>query len=131
MPLFRKAGDKWGTAMGLIDFVLAANSQSDYAAARTYCEESLAIFRELGDTSRVAVTLGNLAAMALDQGNYQEAEPLLVEALTAQQASGDQFGTAVTQTRPPLAAHPSNADRRAAQSPAATAHRLNIVIATI
>jgi tetratricopeptide (TPR) repeat protein len=56
--------------------------QSDYAAAQTLLEESLALFRKLGDIAGSAEVLHHLGFAALIQGDTVRARGLLEESLT-------------------------------------------------
>jgi tetratricopeptide (TPR) repeat protein len=58
-----------------------AMDQGDYAAARTYWEETLAIHRNLGDQSEIARSCNALGNVARHQGDYTAARPLHEESL--------------------------------------------------
>src|SRR6185436_3810893 len=76
-----------------------AHDQGDYAAARTYLDESLALWRQAGDqpeaTRGLATSLNNLANVLLDQGDPDGAVPRYEEALALYRAAGDTRGTAM------------------------------------
>jgi predicted ATPase/DNA-binding SARP family transcriptional activator/uncharacterized protein HemY len=69
-------------------------SQGDYAAARTWHEESLSIRRELGDRQGIAASLNNLGNVAYDQGDYDGAQSLHEESLSIRRELGDREGMA-------------------------------------
>ena len=60
-----------------------AFSQSDYPAARSICQASLALCREMGEAGRsgLAAALDRLADVETEEGNYAAALPLFEEAL--------------------------------------------------
>ena len=72
-----------------------AGDQGDYAAARRYCEESLAIRRKLGDKKGIARSLIWLGNVAGDQGDYASARALLEEGRATAQEVGDRHGLGV------------------------------------
>jgi predicted ATPase/transcriptional regulator with XRE-family HTH domain/Tfp pilus assembly protein PilF len=72
---------------------LACN-QGDYAAARMFHEESLALFWKLGDKRGVAFSLNNQGNVALNQGNYGAARVLHEESLVLFRETGDKWGIA-------------------------------------
>ena len=53
----------------------------EYARARTFLQDSLAIKRELGDAAGIATSLYNLGDAAVHLGDYASAVPLLSESL--------------------------------------------------
>ena len=63
--------------------------QSDYAAARGYYTESLAISRELADMSGIASALRGLGNVATEEGDYLEASHLFEEGLAIARELGD------------------------------------------
>lgn len=71
-----------------------AHNQGDYAAARSFYEESLALSRTFGDEATVAGTLNDLGWVAWRQGDYAAARALSEEALGLHRRLGDQRGTA-------------------------------------
>ncbi|MBM3459804.1 MAG: tetratricopeptide repeat protein, partial [Armatimonadetes bacterium] len=71
-----------------------ANDQGDYAAARAFHQESLAIRRGLGDRRGIAGSLNNLGNVACDQSDYGAARALLEESLAIKRELGDQRGIA-------------------------------------
>ena len=73
-----------------------ANMQGDYASARGYSEESLAIFRERGDRQGIATSLGNLGNVASYQGDYASARGYYEESLTTWREIGDRQGIAAS-----------------------------------
>jgi non-specific serine/threonine protein kinase len=73
-----------------------ARQQSDYPAAQTLLNESLAIQRKLGDRRGIATSLNNLGLMAWDQGEYRSARTLYEESLAIRRELGDRWGIAVS-----------------------------------
>jgi predicted ATPase len=71
-----------------------AHNQGDYAAARSFYEESLALSRARGDEATVAGTLNDLGWVAWRQGDYAAARALSEEALALHRRLGDRRGTA-------------------------------------
>jgi tetratricopeptide (TPR) repeat protein len=68
---------------------LLAWPQSDYAAARRYFEESLAIREEVGDRKGVAGSLNNLGNLAAEQGDFETARSLFEGALLINREIGN------------------------------------------
>jgi hypothetical protein len=66
-----------------------SRGQGDYAAARAFCEESLAIYRELGNKKDIARALNRLAIVALNQGDNALARSLSEENLIISREVGD------------------------------------------
>jgi predicted ATPase/DNA-binding SARP family transcriptional activator len=73
--------------------------RNDYALARAFITESLAIRREIGEQRGIAEALHRLGAMALFFQDYETARPLLEESLAIWQAQGDRLGLAGTLAR--------------------------------
>ena len=63
--------------------------QTDYPAARSLLEESLAISRDLGDRGGIASSLNNLGNVAIEQGDYPTARTLYEESLSIRRELGD------------------------------------------
>lgn len=68
--------------------------QCDFAAARAFFEQSVALDRELDNRPRLADTLGRLGFVFGVQQEYAAAEPFYQESLALYQALGDQSGVA-------------------------------------
>ena len=68
--------------------------QTDFPAARTLLEESLALSRALDDRSGLARTLNNLGSLAIEQGDYPSAQALYEESLALWREIGDRRGAA-------------------------------------
>jgi len=92
--VFRQAGDKQGCASALHLLGVLASDQADYAAARAFAEESLAIHRELGDKMGVAAALGNLGLIARENGDYETARAFYEESLSIRRELGEKLGIA-------------------------------------
>ena len=71
-----------------------ATGQGDYAAARTYHEETLAIAREIGAKQGAASALGYLGNVAERQGDFTAAGSYYTQCLTAYEELGNQQGIA-------------------------------------
>lgn len=68
----------------------------DYALARLYHEESLAIARQCNDQPSIAQALNGLGDMAFDQGDYSAAQAAFTESLTIWRAIGNKPGMAAS-----------------------------------
>ena len=80
------AYDVWG---------ILAYDQGNYAEARHYAQESLALFRQLDDQPGIAQALNNLANVLCDEAAaYAEADRLYQESLALYEQLGDAFGQA-------------------------------------
>jgi predicted ATPase/DNA-binding SARP family transcriptional activator len=75
---------------------LLAYFQGDYASARAYHEESLAIQREIGDRYGIAVSLNGLGNVAHSQGDYASAQVYHEESLAIKREIGDRSGIAAS-----------------------------------
>jgi predicted ATPase/DNA-binding SARP family transcriptional activator len=71
-----------------------AGEQGDFAAARSFFEESLTLAREAGDSDRVASALSNLGILALYQADYDRAESLYRESRDLWAATGNRANIA-------------------------------------
>ena len=71
------------------------NAQGDYAAARHFQEEALAIRRALGDPVQIAGALEPLGTAAALQGDYDAARQFFGEALAIARAIGNSYMTAM------------------------------------
>jgi predicted ATPase/DNA-binding XRE family transcriptional regulator len=63
--------------------------QSDYAAARRYYAESLAMSKELGDKYAIAVALKGLGNVATEEGDYLKASDLFEQGIAMSRELGD------------------------------------------
>jgi diguanylate cyclase (GGDEF)-like protein len=87
---YRIAGDKRGIAVALMNLgSLIADWKLDYAAAREYFEESLAIFRGFGTSANTGIVLANLGEVQCYEGNYNEAISFATEALAVFERLGN------------------------------------------
>jgi non-specific serine/threonine protein kinase len=75
-------------AQALYSLGRLAEWQDDYATARAYFGESLALCRAVGDTAGIATALNQLGTLALFCGEYRVARPLFEESLALRQAFG-------------------------------------------
>ena len=71
-----------------------AQNQTDYSAARSLFEESLAIWRQIGNKKGIATLLHNLGWMAWRQSDYDTAHRLSAEALALHREIGNKLGMA-------------------------------------
>jgi predicted ATPase/DNA-binding SARP family transcriptional activator len=71
-----------------------AQSQGDFAAARAYQEESLAIYREIGDRKGSAAALTGLGLMVAIQGDCVSARACHEQSLAIYREIGDRHGIA-------------------------------------
>jgi tetratricopeptide (TPR) repeat protein len=69
-----------------------AVQQSDFRAARRWCEQSLALAEQLRDSSARAAALSTLAGLAGREGDYRAARALYDESLALSQELGDKEG---------------------------------------
>jgi non-specific serine/threonine protein kinase len=95
LALWRRVGDKWGTAYSLRGLGAEGSIQSLQERAAPYLDESLALFRELGDAWGAALAMFNLGWVAFNRDDTLRAEALWEEALGLFRQSGDRWGTAV------------------------------------
>ena len=65
----------------LANLGLVALDHGDYAAAKAYLEQALALHRQQGDRLGEANQLGNLGLVAQNQGDYAAAKAYLEQAL--------------------------------------------------
>jgi predicted ATPase len=79
-------------AMALQGAGVLAGTQGNYARARDFLEESLALYRAVGDTAQVARTLMNLGVFVREQGDLIEARTLLEATLSLRQEVGEEAG---------------------------------------
>lgn len=75
---------------------ILASEQNDFAVARGYFEEALAIRRQMGDKVGTARALNNLGLSLFHQECYAEAQPLLEESLVLKRAANDRRGIALS-----------------------------------
>lgn len=98
LALARNVGDRYGTAVALLDLGCIHRMRRDVSPSITCLEESLAIFRELNDEVGIAWALSNLGASTRLTGDYAQSMALLQEAVTRYQVLGDVRRLATTQT---------------------------------
>src|SRR5439155_12970023 len=68
--------------------------QTDYSAARSLLEQSLALYRELGNTADLPAPLNALGEVARTQGDYPTARAYFQESLELLRARGDKANLA-------------------------------------
>jgi predicted ATPase/transcriptional regulator with XRE-family HTH domain len=87
---------KIGTPGGAIYLNLGevTRAQGDYATARTFYEESLAIFQEHGSKPGTATSLGSLGHLARQEGNYDAALDYWAASLDLRRQLGNKDGVA-------------------------------------
>jgi predicted ATPase/transcriptional regulator with XRE-family HTH domain len=98
LELFRELGDTVGITRSLCRLGVAAQIQGEYATARTYYEESLAIARREQCLETLNETLIYFSAMTFYQGDINTARTLSEECLTLSRELGDQYNIASTLT---------------------------------
>ena len=74
---------------------MLALHQGDYAGARLFLEQGLAIARQVGDQHLLVPTLATLGFIARAEGDYATARRALEEALTLGRALGDNYHIAM------------------------------------
>lgn len=94
LQLFRRVGDRRGTAFALEGLALVARTGGRFAAARGMCREAGEIFGELGDEWGTAHSLHYEGISVWQQGKHAEARPLLEESLKLYRELGDRQGIA-------------------------------------
>ncbi|MGH2368930.1 MAG: tetratricopeptide repeat protein, partial [Chloroflexota bacterium] len=94
LSLYRRLGDKAGTAAALHGLALVSRSGGDYATARAMNDEALTLLRDLGDQWRIGFMLIYTGAVAWLQADYQSARVVLEESLGIWRSLGDQWGAA-------------------------------------
>jgi predicted ATPase/DNA-binding XRE family transcriptional regulator len=109
----RKAGNRKAVASVLAGLGACASLKGEYATARTYFEEMLAIRRELGDGLDIARALLDFGSHASDEGKCEEANAKLEEALVLFRAAGRRMGESLTLGALALVAVRSGAARQA------------------
>ena len=75
---------------------LAFQGQSDYAAGRLLCGESLTMWRKVGDKHGIALALNSLGLLASEDGDQATAYALLEESLTVRRELGDRGAVGVS-----------------------------------
>jgi hypothetical protein len=71
-----------------------AREKTDFLAARSFCEQSLAAFRQLRDGWGIASVVADLAGLSSDQGNIVEARRLYGQSIEMFQQLGHKRGIA-------------------------------------
>ncbi|MBK9605214.1 MAG: tetratricopeptide repeat protein [Betaproteobacteria bacterium] len=89
LTIMRELGDRFGTAMNLVNLGDVARELGDIVNAEALSVESMGIMRELGSQIGMASALLNLGNLALDQGDLPRARPLFRESLTVLRETGD------------------------------------------
>jgi predicted ATPase/class 3 adenylate cyclase len=95
IAFYRQAGDKVGLAQALW---LMSNicDHHDYAGARGYLNESLALWREMGNRGEMVTVLNALGVWALWHQDYAVARAILEESLTINYTVNKRGSTAVS-----------------------------------
>jgi predicted ATPase/DNA-binding XRE family transcriptional regulator len=96
LPYKRATGDQPAVARMLAGLGMCACEKGDYATARAFLEESLAIRREIGDGLNVARALVDCGTLASDEGKFAEANARLDEALTLYRQAKRRMGASLT-----------------------------------
>jgi predicted ATPase len=103
LELYRRAGNKRGTAHALRDVANALTSTGEYEHALALTEESAALSREVGDQWNLAIALNNLGYNALCRGDYARAIEACEESFTLRRELGDHRGMALSRANASLA----------------------------
>jgi predicted ATPase/class 3 adenylate cyclase len=94
LALFRKLGERPGTALSLYGLGTMAWLRGNLEPARPLLEEALTLFRELHDPWGITSSLISLASVALERGDYARTRALLEESLALAREQGDKRGIA-------------------------------------
>jgi predicted ATPase/DNA-binding CsgD family transcriptional regulator len=89
LRLFRKLGDKLGTAYALSNAAFAANGRGQHQRAITLIEEAVDLFLELGEKWGAAIELGFLAVAWRNQGDHGRAKSLAERGLALSREVGE------------------------------------------
>ncbi|HZT42808.1 MAG TPA: tetratricopeptide repeat protein [Chthonomonadaceae bacterium] len=95
----------WARARALGGAGSLAQDQSDYEAARTLCEQSLAVSRALGDEKSLVDSLGCLGAVFIVLDDAEAARACFEECLTLSRKLGDAWSIATALLNAGLAAY--------------------------
>lgn len=93
LTIYRRLGEKRGSAKALNGLGIMAALRADYEIAHAFYKESLAIRRELEDKGGIACSLTNLGEMARCQGDYTAAHAFFEESLATWRELGDRYST--------------------------------------
>jgi predicted ATPase/class 3 adenylate cyclase len=94
LALFRKLGERPGTALSLYSLGTMAWLRGNLEPARSLLEEALTLFRGLDDPWGIASSLISLASVALERGEYARTRALLEESLALAREQEDKRGIA-------------------------------------
>jgi predicted ATPase/DNA-binding CsgD family transcriptional regulator len=90
----RERGDIEGIAFALYLLGTCVWQRGDFAVARSFMEQSLAVSKQVDDKKMVAHVLSDLAGMLTQQGEYEQAYALLEESLSIDRELGNIRGIA-------------------------------------
>jgi ATP/maltotriose-dependent transcriptional regulator MalT len=94
MELAQKIGDTLGVVISLNNLGEVAQARGDYARAREYYEQGLALDEELGDKLGMVGLLSNLASLANTEGDHLKASMLYRQSLLMSKDLGNLPGIA-------------------------------------
>jgi predicted ATPase len=92
--LYEEAGDRYGTALSLLQRAYFRAERSDLDAATELASQARTLAEQLGDTSLSGLTYNHLGLIAMRRGDLAQAAELLEEAVAAWQEWGNQMGAA-------------------------------------
>ena len=92
LTLWRLLGNRTKEAAALNTLALVAENKKDFATARLWYEQSLAIFEETNDLGRAAILLGNLGGLAIAERSIGKATELYQRGLALHRSQGDESG---------------------------------------
>lgn len=78
---YRTLGHRSGIAWTLIYLAWMTNDRGDFASARSYAKESLALCQEIDEQHGLAWALGRLGLVEFFQGNFQAAFPYVKQSV--------------------------------------------------
>ncbi|MDX1995471.1 MAG: BTAD domain-containing putative transcriptional regulator [bacterium] len=114
LDIYRKHGDRWGTAVGLYMVGAVEHTRVHYAVAREYLEQSLALWEEIRQPSTWAATLGMMSESAFTAGDTQTARAYLHKSLPLYKAIGNRLEVTLTETVLSAYDYEEDSDERAA-----------------
>jgi predicted ATPase/tRNA A-37 threonylcarbamoyl transferase component Bud32 len=94
LEIWRKLGDKRGTAIVLNNLAWIACHRGELAAAQKLAQEALDLHRQAGDQRGEAVALNNLSWVAYSRSDFAPALSLQEQSLALRRKIGDEKGVA-------------------------------------
>jgi class 3 adenylate cyclase len=96
LAIAREIDDKRVIGFAVSTLATIANSEGDYALARTLGEEAVLLWRETGDKGGEGWALNQLGVVQMADGCYDEAEKIFEQSLATWDSWGDKWGIART-----------------------------------